>query len=195
MNLLQKAVTTASNIMTAATSASKIKKIPLHLKLPVQISPCVHCRATHWHAIECPEQPTTEEYVQYLREQITSLKIDNKRYCDSMRNSFRERERWEGKFRIVCHENNKLRAKFQSSRKTGRGDLVNDEVEGFMPLDRWTSLMKGSPAKPMTVEEIEAGWHYCPEWDGLLIGPGMSEEDACTCPTPAKRKVKGLCDE
>ena len=21
--------------------------------------------------------------------------------------------------------------------------------------------------------EIEQGWHFCPEWDGLLVGEGM----------------------
>ena len=33
----------------------------------------------------------------------------------------------------------------------------------------------------LTEEEIEAGWHFCPEWDGLLIGPGMVELEACLC--------------
>ena len=28
---------------------------------------------------------------------------------------------------------------------------------------------------PLTAEEIAQGWHFCPEWDELLIGPGMSE--------------------
>ena len=33
----------------------------------------------------------------------------------------------------------------------------------------------------LTKEEIEAGWHYCHEWDGLLVGPGMEEMECCTC--------------
>lgn len=32
-----------------------------------------------------------------------------------------------------------------------------------------------------TPEEIEAGWHFCPEVDFLLIGPGMLEMDDCDC--------------
>jgi len=33
----------------------------------------------------------------------------------------------------------------------------------------------------LSPDEIEAGWHFCPEWDGLLIGPTMSEMDECVC--------------
>jgi hypothetical protein len=27
----------------------------------------------------------------------------------------------------------------------------------------------------LTQSEIDKGWHFCPEWDDLLIGPGMDE--------------------
>lgn len=34
-------------------------------------------------------------------------------------------------------------------------------------------------------EEVEIGWHWCPEWDGLLICPHMTEWGpnpyACIC--------------
>lgn len=30
-------------------------------------------------------------------------------------------------------------------------------------------------------EEIAEGWHWCPEWDGLLVGPGMPEMESCVC--------------
>jgi hypothetical protein len=50
-----------------------------------------------------------------------------------------------------------------------------------MPLDRWKYLMEHEFAL-LTEEEINAGWHFCPEWDGLLIGPGMAEyESFCSC--------------
>lgn len=33
----------------------------------------------------------------------------------------------------------------------------------------------------LTKEEIDSGWHFCWEFDGLLIGPGMDEMKFCTC--------------
>lgn len=32
-----------------------------------------------------------------------------------------------------------------------------------------------------TPEEQAEGWHYCVEWDEMLIGPGWPEMDACIC--------------
>jgi len=29
--------------------------------------------------------------------------------------------------------------------------------------------------------EIEKGWHFCPEWDFLLVGPKMKEFECCLC--------------
>lgn len=34
----------------------------------------------------------------------------------------------------------------------------------------------------LSADELAAGWHYCPDWDGLLIGPGMEELTYCWCP-------------
>ena len=31
-----------------------------------------------------------------------------------------------------------------------------------------------------TPQEVAEGWHFCPEWDGLLVGPGMIEDET-TC--------------
>lgn len=33
----------------------------------------------------------------------------------------------------------------------------------------------------LTPEEVSQGWHFCCDWDGLLIGPGMSELEYCDC--------------
>ena len=33
----------------------------------------------------------------------------------------------------------------------------------------------------LTQEEIAEGWHWCYEFDGLLVGPGMREMESCTC--------------
>jgi len=33
----------------------------------------------------------------------------------------------------------------------------------------------------LTPEEVKAGWHFCPEWDYLVITPDSPEFDACIC--------------
>lgn len=33
----------------------------------------------------------------------------------------------------------------------------------------------------LSPREIEVGWHWCREWDGLLVGPGMGELEFCQC--------------
>lgn len=44
----------------------------------------------------------------------------------------------------------------------------------------WLALERsGGPLSPAQIAE---GWHYCHDWDGLLIGPGWPEMACCTCP-------------
>jgi hypothetical protein len=52
-----------------------------------------------------------------------------------------------------------------------------------MKYERWLKLEK-SKDLPLTQEEIDKGWHWCPDWDDLLIGPGMEEIKACLCAIP-----------
>ena len=33
----------------------------------------------------------------------------------------------------------------------------------------------------LTAEEIQEGWHWCPDWDYLLISPKCPEGESCTC--------------
>lgn len=35
--------------------------------------------------------------------------------------------------------------------------------------------------RPLTQEEILQGYHYCPDWDYMLIGPEDPETECCTC--------------
>ena len=49
---------------------------------------------------------------------------------------------------------------------------------GYIPKERYNLLMK--EGGELTYDEIRHGWHFCIEWDGLLIHPGMPEE-ACSC--------------
>jgi hypothetical protein len=60
-----------------------------------------------------------------------------------------------------------------------------------MTPSRYQELMEndGFPAddsarKELTAEEIAAGWHWCLDFDGLLVGPGMGELEHCTCFDP-----------
>ena len=34
----------------------------------------------------------------------------------------------------------------------------------------------------LTEAEKGAGYHFCPDWDFLLIGPGFTELEGCRCP-------------
>lgn len=49
-----------------------------------------------------------------------------------------------------------------------------------MERKRWTELMEKQHLL-LSAEEISEGWHFCREWDGLLVGPGMPELGCCSC--------------
>lgn len=38
--------------------------------------------------------------------------------------------------------------------------------------------------QPLTDAEVKAGWHFCGEWDDLLVGPEMGELAVCACELP-----------
>jgi|APGre2960657373_1045057.scaffolds.fasta_scaffold44882_3 hypothetical protein len=57
-----------------------------------------------------------------------------------------------------------------------------DNTDG-MSLSRWKELMDNE-SKQLTPEEKEKGWHFCYEFDGLLVGPAdpkNEEWNCCTC--------------
>lgn len=56
-----------------------------------------------------------------------------------------------------------------------RAEQVND-----IPEARYHALMANDDLQ-LTPAELKAGWHFCYDWDGLLIGPGMNEIENCTC--------------
>lgn len=54
-----------------------------------------------------------------------------------------------------------------------------------MSEERWDYLMRpfdGDESIVLLPEEIEQGWHWCENWDGLLIHPSSEEFAFCTCP-------------
>jgi len=40
----------------------------------------------------------------------------------------------------------------------------------------------------LTADELAEGWHFCYDWDELLVGPPMPEYDGCGC---SRNKAKG----
>ena len=67
------------------------------------------------------------------------------------------------------------------------GDAVptNGVVKHGMTQARWDLLMQHTYDKPtqekLTEAELTAGWHYCNDWDGLLINARDIEFDHCQC--------------
>jgi hypothetical protein len=50
-------------------------------------------------------------------------------------------------------------------------------------------------SKALTQAELELGWHWCYEWDGLLVGPNMDELRCCNCTVEAAQKAKARLNE
>lgn len=46
-----------------------------------------------------------------------------------------------------------------------------------MLLKRYFELESSSTLE-LTEEE---GWHFCPDWDYMLVGPDLPEIEGCTC--------------
>ena len=67
-----------------------------------------------------------------------------------------------------------------------------------MDKKRWVELEK-SLDSVISIEESEEGWHWCPDWDYLLVGPGMGELESCCCGAQpilrAKELTNGLLNE
>ncbi len=53
--------------------------------------------------------------------------------------------------------------------------------ERYMALERNRSLS-------LTHRELEEGWHFCVDWDGMLVGPGMDALAGCLCRKTGKEK-------
>ncbi len=65
------------------------------------------------------------------------------------------------------------------SKSTGNFESFVERL--VISSDRYKYIMNHQTQIVMTKEEIEAGYHFCPEWDYLLIGLGMPESECCTC--------------
>lgn len=50
-----------------------------------------------------------------------------------------------------------------------------------MTYDRYEDLQWGTGPAQLTEDEMKMGWHWCLEWDDLLIHPAMPEYAHCGC--------------
>lgn len=66
-----------------------------------------------------------------------------------------------------------------SSADKGRG--VACEAPGDEMTDKRYHQLMDSAAECLTPAERRAGWHFCNEWDGMLIHPSHLEADCCNC--------------
>jgi hypothetical protein len=51
------------------------------------------------------------------------------------------------------------------------------DTERYLELDR--------SGQGLTKEEWDEGWHWCLEWDDMLVGPDSDEALMCQCNHPA----------
>ena len=61
-----------------------------------------------------------------------------------------------------------------------RPNPIHQARDNIMTENRWRILM-ADDLVALTEDEIKDGWHFCCEWDGLLVGPGMKETEHCQC--------------
>lgn len=69
---------------------------------------------------------------------------------------------------------------FQGGRQVNNSYKFTGDFFG-MPYPRYEDLQWGTGPAQLTQDEIEQGWHWCLEWDDLLIHPLMSEYASCGC--------------
>lgn len=62
-----------------------------------------------------------------------------------------------------------------------------------MNRQRWEELSNNDD-REISLEEWKLGWHWCSEFDGLLVGPGMAELRVCKCDNPHANAAKKRTD-
>lgn len=64
-----------------------------------------------------------------------------------------------------------------------------------MTPERYKEIDEYYPFVKITTDEWNEGWHFCDEWDGLLVGPGMGEFAACQCSGLTLKAAKNRTEE
>ncbi len=57
-----------------------------------------------------------------------------------------------------------------------------------MDSQRFKYLDRDEEGK-LTQEELDQGWHWCYDFDGMLVGPGTVEAEHCSCNTALKDAI------
>lgn len=60
---------------------------------------------------------------------------------------------------------------------------------GEMTPERIKELFN-SPDAVITEEEWLQGWHWCDDFDGMLVGPRRAESEFCTCSKEIQKRMK-----
>lgn len=47
------------------------------------------------------------------------------------------------------------------------------------------AILELDPNAQLTEEEVAEGWHFCPDWDFMLVGNDTPEKDGCCCSAKA----------
>ena len=63
-----------------------------------------------------------------------------------------------------------------------------------MEYDRYKDLQWGTGHAQLTEDEMKMGWHWCLEWDDMLIHPAMSEYAHCRCSGYPENFVKAAIE-
>lgn len=61
------------------------------------------------------------------------------------------------------------------------GHFVIARSNETMDKKRFDEVSSPEWGDVLTEKELAEGWHFCPDWDYLLVGPGMPEQDGCAC--------------
>lgn len=59
-------------------------------------------------------------------------------------------------------------------------------------MDRRRKYLIEKKGEALTKEEVADGYHFCKDWDGLLVGPDDPEVESCTCKLVPRCET---CDE
>lgn len=47
---------------------------------------------------------------------------------------------------------------------------------------RWRALTRHDDSSRLTADEMRDGWHFCPEWDSMLLNLNDTEGEMESCP-------------
>lgn len=53
-------------------------------------------------------------------------------------------------------------------------------------------LLNSEESGSLTAEEMREGWHFCYEWDGLLINPNHKDGETCSCEPWTEEQIATL---